>query len=195
MPRPSSYAVFGGRAEWRAWLEQHHADESGLWLALYKVDSGKAGVTYEEAVEEALCFGWIDGQAQAVDEEKYAVRFTPRRPNSVWSVSNKRRVEKLLRQGRMAEAGLKLVAAAQASGAWEAATRREDVDTLPPELEQALRKVEGALAGFEALPASRKKQLIWWVTDAKRDATRQRRLEAIVQEALRVAKAPVFVPK
>jgi uncharacterized protein YdeI (YjbR/CyaY-like superfamily) len=176
--------VFAGRTEWRAWLEQHHAEETELWLALYKKGSGKTGVTYEETVEEALCFGWIDGRTQAVDEEKFAVRFSPRKPGSVWSESNKRRVEKLMGEGRMTEAGLRLVEAARASGAWEDAARREAL-MLSPELAQALRAREGALAGFEALPPSRKKQVLWWVADAKREATRQKRLEAVVEEALR----------
>jgi uncharacterized protein YdeI (YjbR/CyaY-like superfamily) len=176
--------IFAGRAEWRAWLEAHHADATSLWLALYKKGSGKAGLTYEEAVEEALCFGWIDGLVHALDKEKYTIRFTPRSPTSVWSENNKRRVEKLFREGRMAEPGLRLVEAARASGQWDAATRREE-PALPPELEQALRARAGAWSGFEALPASRKKQLIWWVMDAKRDTTRRKRLEAVIEEALK----------
>ena len=184
MPKPSSYQTFASRAEWRGWLQDHYADQTELWLAIYKKGSGKTAVTYEEAVEEALCYGWIDGRAQAIDEEKYAVRFTPRKPGSIWSESNRRRVEKLVRDGRMAEPGLRKVTAAQASGEWEAAARREDIDSLPPELEQALRAHEGALAGFQALPASRRKGLIWWLLDAKREATREKRLRAIVDEAV-----------
>jgi len=190
MPKPGRYQIFASRTEWRGWLEGHLADQAELWLAIYKKGSGKTAVTYEEAVEEALCYGWIDGLTHAIDEEKYAVRFTPRKPNSIWSESNKRRVEKLIREGRMAEPGLQKVAAAQASGEWEAATRREDVDTLPPELEQALRAQEGALAGFQALPASRRKGLIWWLSDAKRDVTRAKRLQAIIDEALEKSRTP-----
>jgi len=188
VPKPSTTHIFPTRAEWRSWLEAHHAGQSELWLAIYKKGSGKTAVTYDEAVEEALCYGWIDGLVQAINEEKYAVRFSPRKPGSVWAESNKRRVEKLIQEGRMAEPGLQKVAAAKASGEWEAATRREDVDTLPPELEQALRAHQGALAGFQALPASRRKGLIWWLSDAKRDATRQKRLQAIVDEALTKSK-------
>ena len=184
MPKPSSYQIFATPAGWRAWLQAHYAGESELWLAIYKKGSGQTGVTYEEAVEEALCYGWIDGLVQTIDEEKYAVRFSPRKPGSVWAESNKRRVEKLIQEGRMAEPGLQKVAAAKASGEWEAASRREDVDTLPPVLEQALRAHQGALTGFQALPASRRKGLIWWLSDAKRDATRQKRLQAIIDEAL-----------
>ena len=148
MPKPSSHQIFATPAGWRAWLEAHYAGESELWLAIYKKGSGKTGITYEQAVEEALCYGWIDGQAQTIDESKYAVRFTPRKPGSVWSQSNIQRVEKLVREGRMAEPGLRKVAEAQASGEWQAAIRREETDTLPPDLEQALSTHEGALAGF-----------------------------------------------
>ena len=184
MPKPSSYQIFATRADWRAWLQANYANQSELWLAIYKKGAGKTAVTYEEAVEEALCYGWIDGLVQALDEEKYAVRFSPRKPGSVWAESNKRRVERLTAEGRMAEPGLQKVAAAKASGEWEAAALREEVDVLPPELEQALRAHEGALAGFQALPASRRKMLIWWLSDAKGQVTRHKRLQAIVDEAL-----------
>lgn len=97
---------FGHRNEWRAWLEENHATAQELWLVIYKKHTGKVGVTYEEAVEEALCFGWIDGVMKRLDAEKYALRFSPRKKGSVWSESNKRRVTKLIKQGRMTEAGL-----------------------------------------------------------------------------------------
>jgi len=190
MPKPSSYEIFATRAEWRSWLEANHAGQSELWLAIYKKGSGKTAVTYEEAVEEALCYGWIDGLVQAIDEDKYAVRFSPRKPGSIWAESNKRRVEKLIREGRMAEPGLQKVAAAKAGGEWQAAARREEIDALPPELDEALRAHAGALTGFQALPASRRKMLIWWLSDAKRDATRQKRLQAILNEALGKSNPP-----
>lgn len=94
------------RQEWRAWLAQHHAGRREIWLVYYKKDSGKTGISYEESVEEALCFGWIDGAIKGIDEEKYAGRFTPRRPKSPWSASNRVRVARLLEEGRMTEAGL-----------------------------------------------------------------------------------------
>ena len=94
------------RQEWRAWLAQHHADRKEIWLIYYKKTSGKTGISYEESVEEALCFGWIDGANKGIDAETYAGRFTPRRPKSPWSASNRTRVAHLLREGRMTEAGL-----------------------------------------------------------------------------------------
>jgi uncharacterized protein YdeI (YjbR/CyaY-like superfamily) len=94
------------RQEWRDWLAQHHRDYKEIWLIYYKKTSGKTGVTYEESVEEALCFGWIDGAIKGIDQETYAGRFTPRRPKSPWSESNRGRVTRLLREGRMTGAGL-----------------------------------------------------------------------------------------
>lgn len=94
------------RQQWREWLAQHHHDRKEIWLVYYKKTSGKTGITYDESVEEALCFGWIDGAFKGIDEETYAGRFTPRRPKSPWSASNRTRVTRLLQEGRMTEAGL-----------------------------------------------------------------------------------------
>lgn len=99
------------RQEWRAWLAQHHRDYKEIWLIYYKKTAGKTGITYEESVEEALCFGWIDGTNKGIDQETYAGRFTPRRPKSPWSDSNRKRVARLLREGRMTEAGLAVLPA------------------------------------------------------------------------------------
>lgn len=97
--------------EWRTWLAQHHRDRKEIWLIYYKKTSGKAGISYEESVEEALCFGWIDGAIKGIDEETYAGRFTPRRPKSPWSASNRERVVRLMREGRMTEAGMAVLPA------------------------------------------------------------------------------------
>jgi uncharacterized protein YdeI (YjbR/CyaY-like superfamily) len=163
---------------WRAWLEQHHADESGLWPAFCKVGSGKAGVTYEVAVEEALCFGWIDGLLRSIDGETFALRYSPRRRHSIWSDSNKRRVERLIAEGRMAAAGLQKVAEAKENGEWDAATARENVDAVPADLAQGLER-DGLSAAFERWPASRRKSYLYWLSSAKKPETRQRRIQAI----------------
>lgn len=99
------------RQAWRAWLAQHHRDYKEIWLIYYKKTAGKTGITYEESVEEALCFGWIDGINKGIDQETYAGRFTPRRPKSPWSDSNRKRVARLLREGRMTQAGLAVLPA------------------------------------------------------------------------------------
>jgi len=100
-----------GRQAWRAWLAQHHHNRKEIWLVYYKKSSGKVGISYEESVEEALCFGWIDGAIKGIDEHTYAGRFTPRRPRSPWSASNRERVARLLREGRMTEAGMAVLPA------------------------------------------------------------------------------------
>jgi uncharacterized protein YdeI (YjbR/CyaY-like superfamily) len=133
-------------------------------------------------VEEALCFGWIDGKLKSLDAEKYALRFTPRRPNSVWSISNIRRVERLIKEGLMTQAGWEKIADARQSGQWDAAIKREQTDVIPPDLAKALRRKKGAIAAYRSLTDSRKKQLLHWLFTAKRPETRQRRIEAIVRE-------------
>lgn len=173
---------FADRSEWRRWLEAHHVDEDEAWLILYKKGFEGAGLGLEDAVEEALCFGWIDGLLRSRDEQTYALRYTPRRRDSVWSMTNIERAERLIREGRMTEAGLKAVAEAKESGQWQAAIRREQVDVIPPDLEGALGQREGAIAAYKALPDSRKKQFTYWLQSAKREATRQRRVERIVDE-------------
>lgn len=184
MEESPQYLAFADRREWRRWLESHHAEEDEAWLVLYKKAFEASGLGLEEAVEEALCFGWIDGLLRSRDEETYVLRYTPRRRNSVWSMRNIERAERLIREGRMTEAGLRAVAEAKENGQWEAAIRREQVDVIPPHLERALRQREGALAAYEALPNSRKKQFIYWLQTAKRPATKQRRIEKIVEEVV-----------
>src|SRR5512137_1551977 len=107
---------FKNRDAWRVWLEKNHTREKELWLVLYKKNSGKPTVSYDEAVEEALCFGWIDGVIQGIDEEKYATRFSPRRPKSIWSEANKKRVAKMIEQGRITDTGLAKIEEGKRSG-------------------------------------------------------------------------------
>jgi uncharacterized protein YdeI (YjbR/CyaY-like superfamily) len=178
------YLEFANRNQWRMWLEAYHAENDVAWLALHKKDFEHAGLGYEEAVEEALCFGWIDGQLRRLDERRYLLRYTPRRPDSIWSMNNIQRVERLIEEGRMTEAGLQKIAEAKDNGQWQAAIRREQVDIIPPDLEEALSLTQGAVAAYHALPDSRKKQFIYWLQTAKRPATKRRRIEKIVQEVL-----------
>ena len=141
-------------------------------------------MTLDDAVEEALCFGWIDSTLRSLDARRYLLRFTPRRRDSVWSIRNIRRVERLLREGRVAPAGKRTIVEAKRGGAWEAAVRREETDRIPEELARALRRQKGAIAGYRRLSNGRKKQLGHWLFAAKRDATRAARIAAIVAEAL-----------
>jgi uncharacterized protein YdeI (YjbR/CyaY-like superfamily) len=184
MAKPTNPLEFEGRDQWRAWLEVNHTTEREAWLLIYKKKYQDLGLALEEAVEEALCFGWIDGTLRTIDERCYALRFSPRTKNSIWSMSNIQRVEKLTAEGKMTDAGMLKIAEAKASGEWEAAIRREQVDNLPQDLEKALQKREGALSTYQSLPASRKKQYIYWLQSAKRAETRQRRIKKIVEEVL-----------
>ncbi len=173
---------FADRDQWRRWLEAHHAAEKKVWLVHHKKGFQEGTLLYEEAVQEALCYGWIEGLLRRLDEKRYLLRYSPRRPDSVWSISNIRRVEKLVREGRMTDAGLEKIAQAKENGQWAAAIAREQVDIIPPDLEKALRRKKGAIAAYRALPASRKKQYIYWLQSAKRPETVQRRIAKIVKE-------------
>jgi uncharacterized protein YdeI (YjbR/CyaY-like superfamily) len=184
MSDSTQYLEFTDRTQWRRWLEMHHAKADEAWLVQYKKAFEESGLGYEPAVEEALCFGWIDGLLRRFDERRYLLRYTPRRPDSIWSMNNIQRVERLIREGRMTEAGLQAIAQAKESGQWQAAIRREQVDIIPPDLEEALDRIEGATAAYHALPDSRKKQFIYWLQTAKRTVTKRRRIDQIVEEVL-----------
>lgn len=162
-----------GPAEWRAWLEVHAAAKTEIWLVYYKKQSGRPSVTYKQALEEALCFGWIDGQIKKIDEERYAQRFTPRRKKSNWSEVNKHLVAKLVREGRMTPAGLARVDFSLPE-ADTPAPPRPDL-SLPDWLEAALKADPQAWENFTALPPSHQRRYIGWITDAKQEATRQKR--------------------
>lgn len=171
------------REAWRDWLAKNHVDQKEVWLLIFKKKAGKECVAYNGAVEEALCFGWIDGKVKRIDEEKHVIRFTPRKPKSVWSESNKARVRKMIKAGKMTEAGLKLVKAAKRSGQWQKATEWANMDEVPADLEKALSDNDQARENFGNFASSYRKMYIGWILDAKRDETRQRRIRAVVNRA------------
>jgi uncharacterized protein YdeI (YjbR/CyaY-like superfamily) len=171
------------RDDWRAWLEENHATEKEIWLFHYKKHAGKPGIPYEDAVEEALCFGWIDGIMRRIDEEKYALRYSPRKSGSIWSETNKKRAERMIEQGRMTDAGLAKIKEAKENGEWRKATLREDTTNIPLDLKKALEANEKARHNFESLAPSYRKQFIWWITSAKMHETRRRRIQKIVRLA------------
>ena len=162
--------------QWRAWLAENHATAKEIWLLFHKKHTGKPGLTYVEALEEALCFGWIDGILKRIDDEKHVIRFSRRRKNSIWSQQNKGRVRKLIEQGRMTEAGLARIKEAKANGQWAKAAEREDVTIIPAELTEALAEDEQARQHFERLAPSHRRQFIYWVATATRDETRRKRI-------------------
>lgn len=164
------------RETWRGWLAEHHDRESEIWLVYYKKASGVPSITYEESVEEAIAYGWVDSLIKKIDEHKYARKFTPRKPESVWSVSNVRRAEKVIAEGRMTAHGKALIEAAKASGAWQdPKTPPKPKAVMPAELEGALAANKKAKAAFDSMPPSHQKEYMLWVGTAKREDTRLRR--------------------
>ena len=167
--------------EWRAWLAEHHASEREIWLVYYKQHTGRPSVDYGVSVEEALCFGWVDNQVRRIDDDRFARKFTHRKPKSKWSSSNKKRVEKLIREGRMTPFGQRRVDEAKSSGAWDAPDRPEIPGEPPTEFAQALGEHPQAKAFFDQLTAVQKRNYIAWITTAKRQATRDRRLARSIE--------------
>lgn len=170
------------REAWRDWLTEHHRDIDGVWLARWTKASGNAPVDYEAIVEEALCFGWIDGLVHTLGDGRQAHLMTPRRPGSGWSRSNKDRVERLIAEGRMIEAGIEVIRAAQADGSWSMQDAAEAL-IEPDELADALDANPEARRQWDAFSRSPRRVLIWWVMSAKRPETRARRVAHIVDEA------------
>ncbi len=168
------------RQEWREWLRRHHQENNGVWLVFYKKGTGKAALGYDAAVEEALCVGWIDSIIKKVDEEKYMRKFTPRRPGSRWSALNKKRIEKLTRQGLMTVAGLAVVSQAQQSGDWDRPDRPDIPSAPPPEFARALAANAKAKLAFDRLAPSHKRRYLAWITMAKRPETRERRIKEAI---------------
>jgi uncharacterized protein YdeI (YjbR/CyaY-like superfamily) len=177
------------REEWRAWLLANHVDSPGIWLVYHRPAAGEVTLDYEAAVEEALCFGWIDSKTGKVDAERTRQVFTPRRPGSPWSRPNKQRIERMLAQGKMHASGLARIEAAKRDGSWELYDAIEEL-RLPPDLSAAFDTAPEAAAGFERFSPSTRKQLLWWLVSAKRPETRSRRVEAIVASAA-VGKNPL----
>ncbi|MCL4473253.1 MAG: YdeI/OmpD-associated family protein [Actinobacteria bacterium] len=174
--------LFTTRQDWRDWLEKNHDSEEEIWLLYYKKHSGKESVTYEDAVEEALCFGWIDSQVQTVDAGSYMQRFSRRKKNSVWSESNKERVVKLIGEGCMTEAGIAAVREAKQGGHWDELVPVDSLE-VPSDLEEALAANPKAAANFEAFSASQKKMYLFWVQSAKTEPTRKKRIKMTVKRA------------
>jgi uncharacterized protein YdeI (YjbR/CyaY-like superfamily) len=177
------------REAWRAWLAAESASSPGVWLAVGKKGGHRTSLTYEEAVEEALCFGWIDGLVRSLDAERMSLRFTPRRKGGTWSASNKERVARLLAEGRIAASGLAAIETARADGSWD---RLADSDKLimPSDLASAMAGKRAARRVFDTLTASRKKMILSWVTSAKRSETRARRI-AETLAALGEGRSPI----
>ncbi len=179
---------FQDRKAWREWLDKNHDSSPSIWLIVHKKNSGKIGVSLEDVVEEALCFGWIDSKLNVVDEKRFKLLLTPRKPKSIWSKQNKQRAEKLIQQGLMTAAGLKKIEAAKKDGSWNRLDAIEEF-RLPEDFRKALAADKNALKNFEALNNSLKKQTLWWIENAKKPETRLRRIQPTVTMAAQNRKA------
>ncbi|HZU56263.1 MAG TPA: YdeI/OmpD-associated family protein [Actinocrinis sp.] len=173
---------FASAQLWASWLAEHHADTpDGVWLKIAKKDSGIPTVTYAEALEEALCFGWIDGQKRSFDETWFLQGFTPRRPRSRWSKVNTEKVQELIAAGRMQPAGLREVEAAKADGRWERAYEAQSVAQVPPDLQAAFDANPKAAEFFATLTGANRYAVLYRIHDAKRPQTRAARIEKFVE--------------
>ena len=165
------------RKQWRKWLSEHHAGEAGVWLIFYKKETCKPTIVYEDAVEEALCFGWIDSIIKKIDEERYVRKFTPRKDKSMWSELNKKRANKMIKEGRMTDVGLGKIKTARKTGLWEKDGRPRISFDVPPELAKAPAQNTKAKENFDKLAPSYRRQYIGWIAVAKRAETKKRRVE------------------
>ncbi len=176
------------RREWRVWLEKNHDRTQGIWLITYKKASGKPRIEYDEAVEEAICFGWVDSKPGKLDDERSMLWFAPRRPKTGWSKINKARVEQLITSGLMTPAGMAKVDAAKKDGSWNALDAVEALE-VPADLADALAADAKAAAYFDAFPRSVKRAILEWIASAKKPETRARRIHETVTSAARNIRA------
>ena len=170
------------RIVWRKWLEKNHNVAQGVWLIYYKVKSGKPSIRYSEAVKEALCFGWIDSKVKSLDEECYKQIFTPRKPKSVWSKLNKQYIEELQQQNLIMKAGWQKIETAKKDGSWQALDAIEAL-IIPADLHEALTANEIANQHFESFSNTVKKNILFWIQNAKRSETRLKRINQTVDSA------------
>lgn len=170
------------RAQWRAWLERHHATERGVWLCSWRPSTGKPACPYPDAVEEALCFGWIDSTVNVLDDERALQLMTPRKPKSSWTRLNRQRVEAMEAAGLMTDAGRRAVEVARQNGWWTIYDTVEDL-IEPPDLAAALDATPAARTHWDGFPPSARKMMLWWIITAARPTTREQRIRTIVEKA------------
>jgi uncharacterized protein YdeI (YjbR/CyaY-like superfamily) len=182
------------RLEWRAWLEANHGRADGIWVGTWKKHTGRPRPEYEDLVEEALCFGWVDSKGNRLDDDRTLLWLAPRKAKSAWSRPNKERVERLTAGGLMAPAGLRAVEQAKANGTW---TMLDDVEGLvvPPDLEEAFLRYPGARHQWDAFPRSPRRAILEWIMQAKRPATRASRVEETARLAAEGIRANQWRPK
>ena len=185
---------FPGPEEFRAWLEENHAGQQELLVGFYKVATGKASMIWEQSVEEALCFGWIDGVRKGVDAESYTIRFTPRRLGSFWSKKNIETVARLIGEGRMQPSGLKAFEARTPEKSGYSSFAQEQASILSPELERRFQENKAAWEFFLAQTPGYQKTMPHWVMSAKRDDTRLKRLDRLIEVSGRAKRVDLLSP-
>ena len=174
---------FATPAQFRKWLERHHTSQKELLVGFYKRDSGKPSLTWPESVDEALCFGWIDGVRRSLGSDAYTIRFTPRKPTSIWSAINVDKVAELTKNGKMREAGLRAFAARTAAKTGVYSFERNEAAKLTASQEKTLRANRKAAAFFDAQPPWYRRTAVHWVISAKREETRERRLAQLIADS------------
>jgi uncharacterized protein YdeI (YjbR/CyaY-like superfamily) len=179
----SNGIYFSNNDEWRKWLSINHDRVPEAWLFIRKKRSSTAGISYDEALDEALCFGWIDGKMQSIDKDRFILRFSPRKTRSVWSKRNREKAETLISQGRMTAAGMAKIEEARKNGLWNAAYTSRTADEIPADLEAALSQNGTAQANFHNLANSYRNMYIGWLNSARMEETRKRRIAEIVKRA------------
>jgi uncharacterized protein YdeI (YjbR/CyaY-like superfamily) len=198
-PKPSALDALphvepASRAQWRSWLAAYHAQATGVWLVTWKKGTDHPTVSYDDAVEEALCFGWVDSKPGKVDAQRTRLLFTPRKPKSVWAATNKARVQKLVAAGRMTPAGQAAIDIAKANGAWDA-LNEVDALTMPDDLVRALKAQTNAAQHFDAFPPGVRKAILQWIASAKTEPTRAKRVLETATLAARNERANQWRPK
>lgn len=181
LKRMSEELLATNRDEWRTWLKRNNGIAKQVWLIYYKKHAGKPSISYDDSVEQAICFGWIDGVMKRLDDERYARKFMPRRSKSRWSELNKKRAEKMMEAGWMTEAGLARIKEAKESGEWFRAPLSKKELVVPAFIQDALARNKKALANFSKLANSHKRQYVGWISSAKKEETRKRRLAEVIR--------------
>jgi len=178
----------------RKWFKEHHLTKDAVWLIFYKKHTGKPSVAWTDAVDEALCFGWIDSKGESIDKDTFRQYFSKRKPKSTWSKINKQKIETLTAKGLMAEAGFKVIEIAKQNGSWAILDEAEEL-TVPLDLEKAFEKFENSKDHFSSLSKSKKKVLLYWIALAKTETTRQNRILEIAENASQKQQPKQFRPK
>jgi len=184
--------LFDNRRKWRLWLEENSEKEKEIWLIYYKKHVKKKSISYEEAVLEALCFGWIDSIVKRIGHEQYKQKYTPRKPKSNWSQTNKKRIEILLKKGLMKESGLIAVNRAKENGSWDNLTDVDDTPIVPQILLDAFTDNPIAEENFNNFPQSTRKQYLGWLKSAKRQETKEKRIKEIIRRSEANIKAGIL---